>query len=192
MALAYGISSALQVDLGFTEGQISTSTTVTLLAGALGCALAGVIGDRIGPKRLLALAIAGTSVATFYLGWVISEAGLGGVSFDLYLACSFLYRFALGICMGVRSALCMAMTNPAVGASQFTGYNSLGNLAIGYSGYWQGLAVSEWGYGATLGIDGLAGLVAILLIPWLLPSTGRATAIARVAESVEADAAAVG
>lgn len=179
MALAFGIAGALQVDLGFTEEQISISTTTMLLAGAAGCGLAGALGDRIGLKRLLALGYALTAAPTACLGWVIHESGLGGVSFEQYLVYAVLYRFAFGICFGARGAICMAMTNPIVGATQFTAYNSLGNIAIAYSGYWQGMAASRWGYGATLGIDAAAGMAGVVLIPWLSQSKTRVRAMTR-------------
>ena len=88
-----------------------------------------------------------------------------------YIDCSVFYTLAFGLGFGVMAAVFMSLTNPPVGATQFTGYMSLRNLAISYSAYWQRLASVGWGYGTMLAIDGLVALLPIALIPFLRPST---------------------
>ncbi|MCB1018296.1 MAG: MFS transporter [Acidobacteria bacterium] len=174
MALSYGIASALQVDLGFTQQQISASTTITLLAAAAGCSVAGLLGDRMGLKPALALSYVLTVVPTAYLAYAILLHGMEQISFTLFVGCAVVHRLGLGVMYGVSGAVFMSMTNPAVGATQFTGYNSLHNVAIMYAGYWQGLAAAALGYGKMLGIDAALGLLPIALIPLLRPSRVRA------------------
>ena len=54
-----------------------------------------------------------------------------------------------------------------VAATQFTAYMAMLNLVIWYSATWQGFCIEAWGYPVTLGIDALAGLACLPLLPWM-------------------------
>ena len=58
-----------------------------------------------------------------------------------------------GLYYGVRSAMFMDVTTPAVAATQFTAYMAMSNLAITYTSWWQGHAIVRWGYPITLVLD---------------------------------------
>ena len=62
----------------------------------------------------------------------------------------------------------------AVAATQFTAYMAMMNLVISYSATWQGHAIELWGYPTTLVLDGLAGLVCLACLPFLVkpPANG--------------------
>lgn len=176
MALAFGIASALLVDADLTEQQISAATTIGLLAAGAGCVLAGPLGDRFGGKSVAATATVIGSLATAALGFQIWQSGLDSLTFGAYIAYAIVYRIGYGMLYGSLGAIVMAMTNPAVAATQFTGYMSLRNVAIAYSSAWHGYAVGLWNYGPTLLLDALAGLLLLSLLPFLTPSTTRAQA----------------
>ena len=72
-----------------------------------------------------------------------------------------------GLYYGVRSALFMDVTTPTVAATQFTAYMAMSNLVITYTSWWQGLSLVTWGYPVTLVIDSVAGLVVLLLLPFM-------------------------
>ena len=84
-----------------------------------------------------------------------------------------------GLYYGVRSALFMDVTTPAVAATQFTAYMALSNLVITYTSWWQGLSIVTWGYPVTLVIDSVAGLVVLFLLPFMAARRRRAAAGAR-------------
>jgi PAT family beta-lactamase induction signal transducer AmpG len=53
-----------------------------------------------------------------------------------------------GIAFGVRNAIFMGMTNPAVAATQFTAFMGMGNLAISMGNYRQGIIAERFDYAA--------------------------------------------
>jgi PAT family beta-lactamase induction signal transducer AmpG len=72
-----------------------------------------------------------------------------------------------GLYYGVRSALFMDVTTPAVAATQFTAYMALSNLVITYTSWWQGNSLVKWGYPVTLVIDSVVGLAVLFLLPFM-------------------------
>jgi MFS transporter, PAT family, beta-lactamase induction signal transducer AmpG len=74
-----------------------------------------------------------------------------------------------GLYYGVRSALFMDVTTPAVAATQFTAYMAMANLVISYTSWWQGLSIVRWGYPVTLGLDAAFGLVVLFFLPFMAP-----------------------
>ena len=173
MSLAFGLFTAMQVDLGFTEAQIAVVTAISLLAAGLGCASAGFWTDRFGSKRMLGAAYALTTVPTFYLAYRFGDGGLENLTVATFVACTVVFSIFFGLGLGLASGVFMSLTNPAVGATQFTGYMSLRNLAISYSAFWQGIVVDSHGYSTMLVIDGVLALIPILLIPFLTHSKTR-------------------
>ena len=68
---------------------------------------------------------------------------------------------------GVRNAIFMGMTNPAVAATQFTAFMGMANLAISLGNYWQGIVAENMGYATVLYLDALFALLVIMVIPFL-------------------------
>jgi PAT family beta-lactamase induction signal transducer AmpG len=86
-----------------------------------------------------------------------------------FWATTIIYNVFQGLYYGIRSALFMDITTPAVAATQFTAYMALMNLCISYTAAWQGYAVERIGYPATLVVDSLVGLAGMLLLPLMRP-----------------------
>jgi PAT family beta-lactamase induction signal transducer AmpG len=78
-----------------------------------------------------------------------------------------------GMAFGVRNAIFMGLTNPAVAATQFTAFMGMANFAISFGNYWQGHVAERMGYAAVLYLDALFALLAILVIPFLRGRGGR-------------------
>ena len=79
------------------------------------------------------------------------------------------YNIFQGLYYGIRTALYMDITTPAVAATQFTAYMAMLNLCISYTSWWQGFAVERIGYPLTLVIDSVVGLFGLLLLPLMKP-----------------------
>ena len=86
---------------------------------------------------------------------------------DLFYGVVILHGLFYGMAFGVRSAIFMGMTNPAVAATQFTAFMAMSNLAVSLANYWQGIVAERIDYAAVLYLDALIGLSVILLIPFL-------------------------
>jgi PAT family beta-lactamase induction signal transducer AmpG len=179
MAMGLALSTALAVELGLSDDRIAVLSLFGAITGATGSVVGGLISDRTGHRRTLAVYIALTSLPTLALaaamqhyGWLIPVDPAAGLVPDDALLSMFwwgtlVYGFFAGLAYGTRMAIFMQICSPAVAATQFTAYMALSNLAISFSAAWQGASVERFGYPMTLGIDAVAGLACIALLPLL-------------------------
>ncbi|MGD9407870.1 MAG: hypothetical protein PVG05_07235, partial [Gammaproteobacteria bacterium] len=81
----------------------------------------------------------------------------------------------MGLHYGTSAAIFMGLTNPAIAATQFTGFMALRNLTISYTNAWQGVAVDAWGYSTLLYADAMIAVIPVLVIPFLSERKTRET-----------------
>lgn len=184
-ALSLALQSNLAVELGFDDNEVAQLNLATTVIFAFACIAGGWLSDRYGRRRTLALFIFMTVVPTLWLAWTmwqtpwimpvdVKQAHRPQPPHALIVVfwlASVSYSVFQGAYYGVRTALFMDVTTKAVAATQFTAYMALSNLAISYTSWWQGHAITRWGYPATLLLDALAGLVVLLLLPLMRPKT---------------------
>ncbi len=182
-ALGLALQSNLAVELGMSNNAIATLGLWSSLVFAVSCAAGGWLSDRFGRRRMLAVYLVGTTLPTFYMAaamfrfsWIMPLAidapnrpGVPPTLVSIFWAACLVYAVFNGLMYGTRTALFMDVTTPAVAATQFTAYMALLNFVIQYSARWQGLALERWGYPVTLTIDGVAGLLSIVLLPFIAP-----------------------
>ena len=190
-ALSLALQSNLAVELGMSDTEIGHLNLASTLVFAIACVAGGWVSDRFGRRSTLALFVFLTVVPTLWLaykmqqiGWVMPvdvkapnrptpDASLVATLWVTTLA----FNVFQGGYYGVRSALYMDVTTPQVAATQFTAYMAFSNLVISYTSWWQGLSVVRWGYPVTLLLDSIAGLVVLLLLPFMAARrAARATA----------------
>jgi PAT family beta-lactamase induction signal transducer AmpG len=167
MALAYAILGTLQVDYGLDQGAIARMSILNTTFAGAGCIIGGMLGDRFGIKKIMALCYLMTMLPTFYVATKISSAGLSGVSIEEFYAVVILHGFFFGGAFAQHAAVFMGMTNPLVAATQFTAYMALSNVAISIGNYWQGIVAENMGYSTALYIDAVIVVAALALIPYL-------------------------
>ena len=188
MCLGLALQSNLAVELGLDDDQVAWLNLWSSVISAAFMVLGGMLSDRYGRRRTLALYIALMSLPVFYLmtvlqahGWVmpVTQSAKNGpvpaaaLVTALWVA-TLAYAVAQGLMYGTRSAIFMDVTNPAVAATQFTAYMALLNLSIAYSAAWQGIAIEALGYPMTMAIDAIAGLACLALLPWMRSVRGNA------------------
>ncbi len=180
-ALSLALQSNLAVELGFSDTQIAQLNLASTLAFALACIAGGWLSDRFGRRRMLALFIVLTVLPTLWLAWAMQGAGwidpidvklpdrrqAPAILLSTFWLAVIAFNVFQGLYYGVRSALFMDITTPAVAATQFTAYMALSNLVITYTSWWQGLAIVRWGYPVTLALDAIAGLVVLGFLPFM-------------------------
>ena len=172
LALGLVLGSTMQVDLGMTEDQIATLTIVTAVLAALGCVIGGWVSDRVGHRKSLGVWYVLTTIPTFYLASQFTGTeGMQGVTLRVFYVAVSVYSFTSGLQFGTITAIFMGLTNPAVAATQFTGYMALHNVVYTYSSLWQGHHAAIYGYARTLTLDGWIAFVPLILLPFLRPST---------------------
>lgn len=182
MAMGMALQAALAVEVGLTDDQIATLSLIGAIGGASGSVVGGLISDRLGHRRSLAIYIVMTTIPTVLLavsmqqmGWIMPVEPDAGVVAPaalvrMFWICSILYGFFGGLAYGTRMAIFMQVCTPRVAATQFTAYMALSNMAISYSAAWQGMAVERLGYPMTLGLDAVVGLVGLSMLPLLTPN----------------------
>lgn len=179
MALAYALLGTLQVDIGLEQNAIAQLSIFNTVAGGLGCLVGGAIGDRFGIKRTLAVLYLLTVLPTLYLAVAIHNLGLDAVPIRDFYVAVVTHGFLFGGAFALHAAIFMGLTNPAVAATQFTGYMAMGNLVISYTNLWQGIVAERVGYAAALGLDALLISLSLAVLPFLRNREERAERVLR-------------
>ena len=194
LALSLALQSNLAVELGLDDNEVGQLSLYSTVIFAPFCILGGWLSDRFGRRSSLALFIFLTAVPTLWLAYVMWQAGWimpveltaanrakpSHLLIVTFWVTVIVYNIFQGLYYGIRSALFMDVTNPAVAATQFTAYMALINLCTTYTSWWQGFAVTQFGYPATLTFDALFGLVGLLLLPLMKPRLKAGPALAVV------------
>ena len=191
-ALSLALQSNLAVELGLDDNEIAQLNLISTVVFAPFCIVGGWVSDRFGRRSSLALFAFLTVVPTLWLAYVMWQAGWimpvdlktpnrphpSTVLVVTYWATVIVYNVFQGLYYGIRTALYMDVTIPAVAATQFTAYMALLNLCISYTAWWQGHAVEALGYPLTLVLDCVFGMSALVLLPLMRPRRTPATATA--------------
>lgn len=126
---AYGPVVAVKA-AGFDEsGYGGLAAGANLAGGAFGILLAGVIADRLSPRRALILSLVGMAAAQVFLAaWPSAMTNTGGFS---------IYTYAYILCFVMMSvslyAEAMRLSTPAVAATQFALFMAILNFGT-YAG----------------------------------------------------------
>jgi PAT family beta-lactamase induction signal transducer AmpG len=168
MALSSAISTTLQVDIGMTDNQIAKLNVASTVVSAFGCVIGGWLADKLGRRKMLAAYYAMTTLPVLYMAVLLGgDAGLEGVTIPTYFATAVVFYLFMGMHYGTSAAIFMGLTNPAIAATQFTGFMALRNLTISYTQAWQGAAVEAWDYSTVFYIDAALAILPIAVIPFL-------------------------
>lgn len=185
MALGLALQSTLAVEFGMKDDQVASLALASSVINAACMVAGGLLSDRFGRRRTLAIYFAIMSIPTLYLMWEMQRHGwifplaanaprpaaAAALATVFWIAvCG--HAVGLGLMYGARVALFMDVTNPKVAATQFTAYMALSNLAIAYASTWQGIAAESIGYPNMLLIDAITGPLCILLLPWMHNAQG--------------------
>ena len=167
MAMAYALLGTMQVDYGLDETQLSQVAVMVAILAATGCVAGGVLGDKLGVKRVVGSAYFLTTLPTLFLAYQISTVGLTSIPVTVFIGTIFLHALIFGMAFAVRMAIFMGMTNPLVAATQFTTYMALSNVAISMGNYWQGTVAERFDYSTALYIDAAIVIFALIVLPFL-------------------------
>lgn len=183
MSLGLALQSNLAVEVGMNDDSVAWMNLWSQVVSGICMIVGGQWSDRFGRRKTLFVYLALMSLPVFYLMGVLTEhqwimpvpqSGEGrrvapAALVTAVWVATMTYAVAQGLMYGTRSAIMMDVTNPAVAATQFTAYMALMNLAIAYSATWQGIAAEAIGYPKTLLIDGITGVLCLLVLPMIKP-----------------------
>lgn len=178
MALAPAFQQKFSVALQLTDKNVGLLAICSNVAFSSGCLLGGWLADRYNHRRMLVIFVILMALPDLILAHALQDAGwirpdkvvAAGPSENLLVTfwiAAISYNFFEGMMYPPRNAIFMSITNPAVAATQFTAYMAILNIVISYSQYWQGWAMDHWGYAPTLIVDGLSGLLCLLVLPFM-------------------------
>ncbi|MCC5868754.1 MAG: MFS transporter [Gammaproteobacteria bacterium] len=167
------IAGPFLVDLGLSQGQVGHFFTGALVAMILGALAGGWLADRFGHARAVSAFVvvaAAVIFATSAVAWLTTGAHVGVVAGML----------AVYLCAGLLTAsayaLFMQITDPRLGATQFSAYMGAINGCEAWAGFTAGQLAERFDYPIAFVTVALASLLALPLIALLL----RARRLARV------------
>jgi len=152
----------MRSDLHFGEAAIGTlSGVVSPITGFVASLLGGVVADRWGVRRTMAVAMVGMAVAMVVFG--LSRAYWGSLTVWI------VYTIALGTGQYVYGAASlgffMTLSNPAIGATHFAVYMAATNLCYSATAKLGGWMADHVGYVPTYFTAAVVQLAAIALLP---------------------------
>lgn len=152
-------------DVGHAPADAEALAAWMVLGTAIGCLFGGTLSDRLGRRRTILVATVAT--AAFY-GALFA---LHPLRADLAALTAFAVAmsFAEGFLITAQTSLFMDLTNPAIGATQFTAYMSFNNVCGAWSIAAAGALADSFDRAAVLGIAALGQLASLLLLRWLRP-----------------------
>lgn len=161
--------------LGFSEQQLASLSTVGSLAAALASLAGGVLCDRYGRRLILALGCVGT--AALYLGFAFAHAAW--VHFSVVAAFMILGGVAAGITNSALLALFMDVTDRRLAATQFQVFMAIFNGHTALASRVGGRLSERLSAPAMFGVGAVVQVLPLFLLAWL----GRPAAEAAVADS---------
>ncbi len=159
-AMSLSLGTNLMVEFGMSKREQSLLTFVSILVAASASLVGGLLADRFGRRKTLALYIVGSALPALWLACVMYQRGWimpidqNGTLHPIaplllivsYWAVALLISAFQGLVYTTRSALFMDVCTPAVAATQFTAYVAMVNLTIVYTSAWQGWCLARLGY----------------------------------------------
>nr|MDQ3301632.1 MFS transporter [Myxococcota bacterium] len=142
-----------------------------LVLGLAGSLIGGFLADKVGPRRLAA--IASLTMAALWIAWAATE--------PLWTDRSYVYLLFLvePVCQGVMTvslfALCMAMSWPRIAATQFTTYMAFSNVASTIGFRIAGPISENLDFQAIYLVAGCMQIVATLTLLFIDPHQARRT-----------------
>jgi MFS family permease len=139
---------------------------VSVGAMVVGALVGGRVADRLGrrPAIVLGQAIVGTSVV--FLGVAAGDGEMGGMGASSWLALAAFY-LGVGLFTASSFALFMDLTEPRLGATQFSAYMGMTNLCEAWSARYIGSLSTSDGYGTAFMVAAALGTAALFLLFFL-------------------------
>ena len=153
------VAGPFLIDRGHSEqavGGFYTASVVAMLLGALG---GGVLADRRGHRRALALSVLGVAA------WVFVIAGAEAVgAVDLLLPLMVCLYAGIGALTASSYALFMDLTDPRLAGTQFSAFMGATNGCEAWAAAAAGSVAVAWGYAPAFAALALASLVALIFL----------------------------
>jgi MFS transporter, PAT family, beta-lactamase induction signal transducer AmpG len=165
------VAGPFLVDVGLSEEQTGWFFAIPTVAGMMmGALLGGYLSDKLGRKKAVGLFLLLFVADIFLLSAFYQVSGSSAVPIIIGLL-SVLY-FCIGLFTSSSYALFMDLTDPRLGATQFSAYMGATNGCESWSAFTVGRLIAGFGYAPAFAIMGAVSLIALPVLH-LLPASGR-------------------
>lgn len=159
-----------QRQLGYSDQQIATLSTLGALLAVGGALLGGGLSDRMGRRWALFLACLGVAATNF----IFAAGETWWDSYAFVLAVTVVSAVAAGMVHSASVALFMDLTSPRLGATQFQVYMSVANSRISAAVYTGGQLAERVAPRSMFMVGGIIELLPLLLLPLVSIRTAQA------------------
>ncbi|MDH4071033.1 MAG: MFS transporter, partial [Ignavibacteria bacterium] len=154
------IAGPFMIDHGLTTAQVGFFFSFPAIGGMIFGALAGgFASDRLGRRRSVALFLVLLALS------ILALAGAGyfspGLQGDFLLVLLTAVYCCIGLFTASSYAFFMDLTDPRLGATQFSAFMGVTNLCESWSGFTIGRMIPLIGYPAGIAIMGIVSLIAL-------------------------------
>jgi len=162
------VAGPFMIDKGFSSEQVGWFFLIPAIVSTIaGSVLGGMIADRM--RRLFSVRLFLTTMAAS----VLLMAGLQTLNLSpahpLYVVGLTVLYFCIGLFVASTYALFMDLTNPELGATQFSTYMGATNFCESWSTFTVGRFVGAWGYAVAFLLMGLVSLSMMPIVGKLVP-----------------------
>lgn len=169
---AGGLAGSIQIDYGATKTEVGLFNAFpVIVAMAAGALLGGVVSDRFGRRRAVVLAGSSLAVGVLALAGMLARGAPHVSSIQILLAAIY---FLIGVFTATTYAMFMDLTDPTLGATQFSAFMGATNLcevwAVGVAGNLVarvGAGSAGAGYPVALSIMAGLSLAVLPVVYWL-------------------------
>jgi PAT family beta-lactamase induction signal transducer AmpG len=153
----------LQRQLGYSEQEVATLSTLAGLMGVVGCLVGGALSDRLGRRWGLLVACLGVALTDFI--FVGGRGAWGSYAFILVLGLA--GAMASGMVSAASVAMFMDLTDRRLGATQFQVYMSVRTLRTSAATYGGGHLADRTSPSTMFVLGGIVELLPLALLPLL-------------------------
>lgn len=150
-----------RADLALTEERLFLLSVVDTPSGVVGALIGGALADKLGARKTMGLSMVAIGLVLFGFG---AAPGLWR-SYAFLVVYQALLQMSVCAFSAASLGFFMTLSNPALGATQFTVYMAVTNLCYSYSARYGGWLADQLGYARSFFI---AAAVQIVAIPLLL------------------------
>lgn len=160
----------LKQRMGYSDAEIGTLNGLYLsLLGAAGAFAGGVLSDRLGRRKAIALFTTMTAVLHLAFGLLDARWGERTFVYGMMLATA----FADGMVHATYLSLGMDLSNPAVGGTQFTAFMGLSNVRNSWSAWLGGQVAEVVSAPRMFMLAAAVAMVPLLLLPLVDPAQAK-------------------
>jgi len=158
-------TTMLRGDIHFDEEKIASLTFVDTPIGVIGALLGGFVADKIGPRKAMGICMAGIGVCLAV--FAATRSLWPSMAFLMaYTVVSSLFQYAYN---SASLGFFMTISNPAIGATQFSLYMAAANVTYSWTAKTGGWMGEHWGVATVFAIAAAVQIAAIALLPFCDP-----------------------